>query len=86
MNTVEDLCVLIGENLHEHHRSADVAADTPLLMSGLLDSLTIMRIVSEVEQRTGVVFPETAVVAANFRTPTSLWAAISGMRRNQDTS
>ncbi|NEE20773.1 acyl carrier protein [Streptomyces sp. SID7499] len=54
--------------------------DTPLLVSGLLDSLTIMRIVARVEAATGISFPETSLVAANFRTPNSLWAAIGTAR------
>lgn len=86
MNTVEDLCVLIAENLNDHHRPAEITADTPLLTSGLLDSLTIMRIVAEVEHRTGVAFTDTAMVAANFRTPTSLWGAICDMRQKQETA
>lgn len=86
MNTVEDLCVLIEENLNEHHRPAEIAAETPLLVSGLLDSLTIMRIVTQVEQRTGVTLPDTAMVAANFRTPASLWGALANVRQNQETA
>lgn len=82
MDKVDDLCALIVENLNETHRSGheEVRPDTPLLVSGLLDSLTILRIVSQVEQRLHISFPETSVVAANFRTPAALWAAIERFR------
>jgi acyl carrier protein len=75
MNSVDELCTLIRENLAQSDLDTDVEIrpDTALLMSGLLDSLTIMRIVSQVENRTGVVFPETELVAANFGSPASLW-------------
>jgi len=82
MKTVDDLCLLIEQNLNDADRLASekIAADTPLLVSGLLDSLTIMRIVAQVEQRTGISFPQNSVVAANFRTPLSLWNAIADIR------
>lgn len=84
MNTVDDLCRLIEESL-TGPGTEPVEAETPLLVSGLIDSLTIMRIVSKVERRAGIAFPETAVVAANFRTPATLWAAIGEFGTGRST-
>jgi acyl carrier protein len=86
MHNVDELCTLIQQVINESQDTAEetVEPDTPLLMSGLLDSLTIMRIVTQVERRTGVTFPETAVVASNFRTPTALWEAVGTIRRGLD--
>jgi acyl carrier protein len=85
MNSVDDLCALIQQNLGdvEGTPEVDVRPDTPLLVSGLVDSLTIMKIITEVEQRSGVSFPETSIVASNFRTPSLLWTALQGARTAQ---
>ncbi|MEV5976606.1 acyl carrier protein [Streptomyces sp. NPDC052114] len=82
MKNVDELCSLIQEIIDEAGGHADEKVDpgTPLLISGLVDSLTIMRIVARVEQRTGISFPETSVVAANFRTPTALWEAVETVK------
>jgi acyl carrier protein len=82
MDNVDELCTLIQQNIGESHGpvAEAVQPDTPLLISGLLDSLTIMKIVAQIERESGVSLPETSVVAANFRTPTSLWSAIETAR------
>ncbi|GAA1464331.1 acyl carrier protein [Nocardiopsis exhalans] len=82
MDDVQALCAEIRDAVSESHAVADgeIGPDTPLLVSGLLDSLTIMRIVSRVEKRLGIAFPEEAVVAANFRTPAALWKAVGEVR------
>ncbi|MFI1012555.1 acyl carrier protein [Streptomyces sp. NPDC020965] len=82
MEDVDELCTLIQGIISESQGSVEetVEPTTPLLVSGLLDSLTIMRIVGRVEARTGIAFPETSLVAANFRTPTALWAAFERTR------
>ncbi|MFH0245587.1 acyl carrier protein [Streptomyces sp. HK10] len=82
MENVDELCKLIQETVGETQGAAgeEIRPDTPLLVSGLLDSLTIMKIVTQVEERTGAPFPETSVVAANFRTPAALWDAVEAAR------
>jgi acyl carrier protein len=86
MDNVDELCHLIEEIIGESQDTAGerVEPQTPLLMSGLLDSLTIMRIVTRVEASTGIAFPETAVVASNFRTPAALWEAVGAVRSGVD--
>ncbi|MGG2463961.1 acyl carrier protein [Streptomyces sp. RGM 3693] len=81
MNSVEDLCGVIGSKI-TWGRGEDpqqLAADTPLLEMGLLDSLAIMEIISVLANEHGVELPDTEVVAANFRTPKALWAVIEGL-------
>jgi acyl carrier protein len=82
MDNVDKLCTLIQQNIGESHGPvADaVRPDTPLLVSGLLDSLTIMKIITQIERESGVSLPETSIVAANFRTPASLWRAVQTAR------
>ncbi|GAA4084614.1 MULTISPECIES: acyl carrier protein [Streptomyces] len=78
MNSVEDLCTLIARRI-TWGRGEDpqsLNADTPLLEMGLVDSLAIMEIVSALDAEAGITLPDTEIVAANFRTPNALWAAI----------
>jgi acyl carrier protein len=78
INSVEDLCALVQSRITWAPGEAPqtLAPDTPLLESGLLDSLTIMEIVTALDKQAGIELPETEIVAANFRTPLALWALV----------
>lgn len=77
MNSVEELCTLIGSRITwAPGEDAALDADTPLLERGLVDSLAIMEIVAALDKEAGVSLPDTEIVAANFRSPKALWAAI----------
>ncbi|MFF2959065.1 acyl carrier protein [Streptomyces sp. NPDC057963] len=81
MNSVEELCTLIGSCI-TWGRGEDpqsLNADTPLLEMGLVDSLAIMEIVTALDKGAGITLPDTEIVAANFRTPKALWAAIGNL-------
>lgn len=74
---VEDVCSLVTRVVRAASgETPEIVPDTPLLLSGLLDSLTIMRIVSEIEADTGVALPESAIVARTFRTPSTIHDAV----------
>lgn len=74
---VEDMCTLVTRVVRDFTGDTpDIEPDTQLLLSGLLDSLTIMRIVGEIETETGVALPESAVVARTFRTPATILDAV----------
>lgn len=45
-----------------------VAVDTPLFESGLLDSLSILHLIAQVEQLTGSPVPDHLVLMKHFRT------------------
>ncbi|MFJ2744441.1 acyl carrier protein [Streptomyces sp. NPDC087440] len=81
MNSVEELCTLIGSRITwgRGEDASSLDADTPLLERGLLDSLAIMEIVTALDKEAGVALPDTEIVAANFRTPKALWAAIESL-------
>jgi len=78
MNSVEELCTLIGSRITwgPGEDAGSLDADTPLLERGLVDSLAIMEIVAALDKEAGVSLPDTEIVAANFRSPKALWAAI----------
>ncbi|MGW7572739.1 acyl carrier protein [Streptomyces sp. NPDC054765] len=78
MNSVEELCALIGSRITwgRGEDAGSLNADTPLLEMGLLDSLAIMEIVAALDKEAGIALPDTEIVASNFRTPKALWVAI----------
>lgn len=51
-----------------------VAADTPLFESGLLDSLSILHLIAEVERLTGSPVPDHLVLMKHFRTVQAITA------------
>ncbi|TDT39825.1 acyl carrier protein [Streptomyces sp. BK208] len=81
MNSVEELCDLIGSRITwgPGEDAGSLTADTPLLEMGLVDSLAIMEIVAALDKEAGVTLPDTEIVAANFRSPRALWAAIGNL-------
>ncbi|MEV6673586.1 acyl carrier protein [Streptomyces sp. NPDC051162] len=81
MNSVEELCTLIGSRITwgRGEDAGSLNADTPLLEMGLLDSLAIMEIVAALDKEAGITLPDTEIVAANFRSPKALWVAIENL-------
>ncbi|WP_078630298.1 phosphopantetheine-binding protein [Streptomyces roseochromogenus] len=87
MQSVDDLCALIQEYaasplspLAVQDAGFEVTPDLRLLDTGLLDSMSVLTLVVEIEQRCGISIPEEEIVAANFRTPAHLWELVSSLR------
>lgn len=82
MTTVDDLCALIRDCVPwaEGETPMAITPDTELLALGLLDSLTIRRIVAELADATGHPLPEQRIVAATFRSPAALWQVLTELR------
>lgn len=59
----------LTEFIHTHapHLASEVTEDTSLLDQGLLDSLSLMKLVAFLEHRYRLVVPESEITAANFR-------------------
>jgi hypothetical protein len=83
LKTIDDLCALVRHCVIWEEAGSDCAItpDTELLVLGLLDSLTIQRIVAELAV-VGVTLPETRIVAATFRSPAALWRVINELGSN----
>ncbi|MEU3756108.1 phosphopantetheine-binding protein [Streptomyces olivoreticuli] len=81
MHSVEDLCALISSKITwgRGEEPQRLLPDTPLLELGLLDSLTIMQIVTALDAEAGLTLPDTEIVAANFRNPGALWAVLENI-------
>ncbi|RDI65556.1 phosphopantetheine-binding protein [Nocardia pseudobrasiliensis] len=79
MTTITDICDIVQRNVRASAGAEDtvVEPDTELLLTGLLDSLTIMKIVTEIEKAAGISFPDDAIVAANFRSPNQLHSLVA---------
>jgi acyl carrier protein len=59
----------LTEFIHAHapHLASEVTEDTLLLDQGLLDSLSLMKLVAFLEHQYRLVVPENQITAANFR-------------------
>lgn len=87
MQSVADLCDLIKEYaasplspLGAQDADREITSDLRLLETGLLDSMSVLGLVTDIEQRCGINIPEEEIVAANFRTPAHLWEMVSSLR------
>ncbi|MGO3327672.1 acyl carrier protein [Gordonia sp. (in: high G+C Gram-positive bacteria)] len=75
--TIDDVCEVVSEAIvRRHGKTEPIDADTQMLLTGMLDSLTLVNIVGDLEKRLGRKLPEDMVVARNFRTPTALHVAV----------
>jgi acyl carrier protein len=88
MNSADDLCALIVREIGPFPSPDGTGAeitidrDTPLLESGIVDSLGVLKLVTAIEADLGVEIPESKIVAAHFRTPGHLWEFVSSMRES----
>ncbi|HLI26160.1 MAG TPA: acyl carrier protein [Chloroflexota bacterium] len=71
MNTAQKLKHYIATEIMYADDDA-LSEDEPLLGSGIIDSLGIMRLVSYIEEEFGVEVPEDQLVPEHFRTVTAL--------------
>lgn len=69
-----DIIDWIREHCLHRDPSAALAADTPLLDGGLLDSMEIMLLVSFLEEQLGTSVPLEEVMPENFETPAAIAA------------
>jgi acyl carrier protein len=63
-----------------------VDPDTGFALLGL-DSLAMLTLIAEVEDRFGVMIPDTVMVGQEFDTPASMWRSVSRLltRSGEDT-
>lgn len=78
---VDELCALVRGCVAfaDDEPPVQIEPDTELLALGLLDSLTIRRIVAELADA-GIAVPADQIVAATFRTPAALSRVVDGLR------
>jgi acyl carrier protein len=65
---------LAGNDAHQ------IDEQTPLIDSGLIDSMALMRLISFVEERTSVRIPDDEVVPDNFQTVSDIALLVSRIR------
>ncbi|MFF2083815.1 phosphopantetheine-binding protein [Nocardia sp. NPDC058176] len=75
---IDEICTILHTAVTKRHSDTviEVEPDTELLITGLIDSLTLVNVVAELERRTKTKLPESFVIARNFRTPSTLHAAV----------
>lgn len=59
--------------------SPELEADTRLLAGGLLDSLSLVAVISLLEEHFGFTFPAETLVPETFETPAALHAVVNGL-------
>jgi acyl carrier protein len=63
----------------------ELDSDTQLLASGLIDSLSLVAVVVEIEARFGFTFPPEVLMPETFETPAALHAVVhNGLRARRD--
>ncbi len=65
------------EILKDLHDDVDFYAEQGLVDDGILDSLDIVAIVTEVDSEFGVRIPPEEIIPENFNSAEALWALIS---------
>lgn len=70
----------ISDNLIADRGAATIDARTPLIDTGVIDSMGLLQIVTFIEERTGVRIPDDAVVPDNFQTVESMERMVEQLR------
>jgi acyl carrier protein len=71
-----EIIAYIAEEILGEDAPSDLAEDTPLLSSGLLDSLSVEQLLLYLEDEHGVVFVESDYSAENFETVSAIEALV----------
>jgi len=81
VNTAQKLKQYIATEIMYADDADALSEDEPLLGSGIIDSLGIMRLVSYIEEEFGVEVPEEQLVPEHFRTVTVLAQFVDSLQR-----
>ena len=65
------------EILNELHDDVDFATETGLIENGILNSLDIVTLITETNDRFDVMIPAEEIMPENFDSAEALWALIS---------
>ena len=80
MNTTELIIKFIDEEILYGQSDEPVEADTNLLLTGLVDSLGIMRLVLHIEEELGISVPPEDIVIENFLTVADMTRYLEGQK------
>lgn len=75
----DQLATFIRQNLL-HDASQSVGPDDSLIDSGIVNSMGLLRLVTFIEQQTGVRLPDTMITPDNFETIGAIEAAVERAR------
>ena len=65
------------EILNELHEDVDFGAETALVDDGILDSLDIVTLITEIDSEFDVRIPPEEIIPENFNSAEALWTLIS---------
>ena len=69
----------INSELLQGSGGKPVERDTELILSGLLNSLAVMRLVGEIEKQRGIRIPETGMVLENFQSVSAITSYLDSL-------
>ena len=76
MSFSNSLIKFIQENLIQDDKTSVLEEDTPLIESGILDSMGVLQIMTFIEEETGLRVPDIEVKMENFQTVSSIESMI----------
>lgn len=65
---------------HAPHLASEVTEDTPLLEQGLLDSLSLMKLIAFLERQYRLMVPEEEITPDNFKSLATIRRLIDSLR------
>ncbi len=80
MNTTELIIKFIDEEILYGQYDEPLEPDTNLLLTGLVDSLGIMRLVLHIEEELGISVPPEDIVIENFLTVADMTRYLEGQK------
>jgi len=71
---------LVAEQAEDGHPPVDLAPDTALMESGILDSVRLVQLVSWLEESYGIQVTVDKLTPEHFATPRTLAALVTGLK------
>jgi acyl carrier protein len=75
-----ELIRFIREELAGDSEAEAITEDAPLIDRGIIDSMALMRLVTFIEERTGVRIPDDEVMPDNFQTVADIEEMVSRLK------
>jgi acyl carrier protein len=80
---MESIIAYISRELVDKPELLPLRHDSPLVASGILDSLAILKLVLFLEEQFGVVVPAEDLIPAHFETVDAIWAYLQAQHQVQ---
>jgi acyl carrier protein len=86
VTVVDSIHRFLTDELRNRGSAETLTAETPLLESGILDSLTLMELLSHIEESFGIEIEPHEIVPENLATIRDIAAVVTRLRKSAPTS